>query len=96
MSCRACRAGFQLALNTLLIADKALNTVLAGNPNETLSARTARARLAGSRPAAMFCAALTWVGNRFSSHGDHCTWALGDSPSIGAEVWHWSPNKEPS
>ena len=96
MTCRACAIAYQLLLNTLLIIDKAGNTVLLGDPNQTLSARAARARLAGSKPAAAFCAVLTWIGNRFSGHGDHCTWAISDSPSIGAEIWHWSPPPPPS
>ena len=54
MSCGACAVARQLLLNTLLIADKALNTALLGDPNATLSARAARARLAGSKPAAAF------------------------------------------
>ena len=96
MSCRACAVAYQLVLNTLLIADKGFNTVLAGDPNETLSARAARARSGGSKAATAFCAVLTSISNRFTGHGDHCTWAVAPGQSIGAEVWHWSPTQPPS
>lgn len=81
----------QLAYNYLLAADLALNgLVLAGNPRETVSKRTARARAAGSRPAAFFCRVLTFIGNLGGADRDHCTWAASQGPSIGGELWHWS------
>ncbi len=92
MRCRACAGLRQLGLNAALFADLAGNTLLAGNPRETISMRTARARHAGHRWAAVACRALTWIGAKLGSTvGDHCTWALDDSSgSIAAEVWHWS------
>lgn len=90
MSCSACAVVRQVACNALLALDLALNTALLGQPRETVSKRTARARAAGSKAATIFCAILTWVGNRFGANRDHCTWADSGGPSIAAEVWHWS------
>jgi hypothetical protein len=90
MSCKLCAGLKQLGLNFALLTDKALNTILAGDPNETVSQRTARAREAGQRWATHACAVLTWAGNLMGANRDHCTWALSPG-SIGAEVWDWSP-----
>ena len=91
MSCSACLVVRQLVYNGALAADLCLNTVLLGQPRECCSKRAARARAAGSRPAAAFCAVLTWIGNTFfAANRDHCTWAASQGPSIGGEVWHWS------
>ena len=91
MSCRACLVVRQIVYNAALAADLCLNTILLGQPRECCSKRAARARAAGSRTAAAFCAVLTWIGNTvFRAGRDHCTWALSDGPSISAEVWHWS------
>ena len=92
MSCKPCAVLRQLGLNLALFADLAGNTLLAGNPRETISMRTARARIAGDRWAGVACRVLTWIGAKLGSKvGDHCTWALDESSgSIAAEVWHWS------
>ena len=91
MSCRACGVVRQLTYNLLLTLDLTMNALfLAGNPRETVSKRSARARAAGSRAATIFCAVLTWIGNLLGAHRDHCTWAASDGPSIGGEIWHWS------
>lgn len=90
MTCRLCSALGQLADNTALIADKALNTISGGDPNETFSRRIARARDAGQTWARRCCAGLTWAFNLLPGiKRDHCTWSL-EPGSIGAEVWHWS------
>ena len=91
MSCRACAVAEQLVCNLLLAADLFLNGgLLAGDPRETLSRRTSRARDAGSKPAKAFCAVLTFLGNLAGADRDHCTWAAAPGPSIGGEIWHWS------
>lgn len=90
MSCSACILVRQLVYNMLLGSDLALNLLLMGNPRETVSKRTSRARAAGSRAAAVFCSILTWIGNRFGANRDHCTWAASGGASIGGEIWHWS------
>lgn len=95
MSCRACAALRQILVNVLFAADQGLNALLGGDPRETVSRRTARARAAGSRAAARFCWILTGAARLLGSREDHCTWALdGDSGSAAAEVWHWSPPAE--
>ena len=93
MGCRACTVIQQVGINLALTADLALNAVLLGLPGETVSRRTARARTAGSVSARRFCACLTWTFNTLlRMNRDHCTWALAPGPSVGAEVWHWSPD----
>jgi hypothetical protein len=92
MTCAPCRVVGALALNLLLASDLLLNTLTGGYPRETVSRRVARARNAGERWAARFCAVLTWIGRRFGSTADHCTYALDDDAgSIGSEVLHLSP-----
>lgn len=98
-SCKACAAIAQYLLNMVLLFDLAANTVLAGDPNESVSQRAARARRAGSKAATAFCSVLTWVWKYAfrSSEPDHCLWALSPG-SIGREVWAWSddpPNPPP-
>ena len=95
--CPLCRAVQQYATNWLLLWDLALNTLLGGEPKETVSERTARARDAGSEPARRFCAALTWVWKHVFRHPapDHCSWALEGPGSVGRELWHWSPDPPP-
>lgn len=83
MPCSPCAIVRQLASNTLLTVDRVVNALLGGDPNETLSQRTARAELAGSRAAALACRLMGWV------HPDHCRWSLTPG-TIGREVWAWS------
>lgn len=77
--CLPCELLTRYALNWLNLLDHAGNTLLAGDPNETISARVARAREAGRRWAAWFCRALTW-GQVIVTFGivrrDHCAYAL--------------------
>lgn len=95
MPCFACAAARQLFYNWALWLDKTGNTILLGSPNETISARTARARDAGERWAAVFCRILTFCANTMSlRQTDHCTWSEGAS-SIAKEIWHWSPPSSP-
>ncbi len=84
MSCRACAVAQQIVLNLLLGLDQFGNALLLGDPNETISRRTARARNAGHR----WARALCWCLNIISKN--HCTWSLEPGPSIGAEVLHLS------
>lgn len=79
MACRACELVGQYCLNWLNLIDHAGNTLLAGDANETMSARAARARQAGQRWASWFCAFLTF-GQIVVTFGrvrrDHCDYAL--------------------
>lgn len=84
----------QYALNWLNLLDHALNCLLLGDADETVSARTARARNAGSRPACWFCDFLTWA-QRVVTLGkvtrDHCDYALDRQVSPNSrEIWSWS------
>ena len=92
MSCRLCATLRQVGLNTALTLDLVGNSILLGLPGETISRRTARARAAGSVAARRFCATLTFAFNLLGADRDHCTWSLEPGPSVGAEVWHWSPD----
>ena len=73
----------QFVLNWLLAIDRLVNTVLLGNPNETLSQRLGRAQNAGSRPACVVCRWLNVI------NANHCAWSLEPGPSIGREIWRW-------
>ena len=77
-------------MNVAITADRVGNVILGGDPNETISQRTARAREAGHRWAAVACRVLTMASRLLGSPGDHCTWSLAPGTS-GRELWHWSP-----
>ena len=84
----------QYLLNWLNLLDHMLNTLLLGDADETVSARTARARNAGSKPACWFCAFLT-AAQRIVTFGqvtrDHCDYALDKSVKPNTrEIWSWS------
>ena len=87
----------QYLLNWLNLLDHALNTLMLGDADETISARAARARNAGSRPACYFCAFLTWAQrvvtfNRVTR--DHCDYALDRKETTNSrEIWSWSRGK---
>ncbi len=84
----------QYLLNWLNLLDHALNCFLLGDSDETLSARTARARNAGSKPACYFCTFLTWaqkIVTLGTMTSDHCNYALDKSVLPNArEIWNWS------
>lgn len=82
MSCFICRTFRQLIINLALMADHVANTLLLGNPNDTLSIRFARAADHGERWAQTVCKVLGW----FSPH--HCQNAE-TKKSEGADIWHW-------
>jgi hypothetical protein len=86
MSCSLCAVIRRLTLNWLLWIDKTGNVLLLGNPNETISRRTARARDAGEKWARRAC----WVLSKVLGH-DHCGKAL-EPGTIGTEIWAWSDN----
>lgn len=89
--CRPCTITRQLVFNVLLGVDLLANSILAGNPRETISHRTARARAAGSEAAEWFCGVLTWLSNALGfPQADHCTWALDTEHQTGPELWHWT------
>ena len=93
MACTPCAVVRQIAMNAALTLDLVLNACLLGLPGETVSRRTARARLDGSAAADVFCKVLTAAFNLVSTvQRDHCTWSLEPGPSVGREVWHWSPD----
>jgi hypothetical protein len=83
-------------LNVLNLADHALNTLLLGDSDETVSARVARARNAGHHWAAEACRLLSWCVKIISfgkiDH-DHCQAALDKMvmPDTG-EIWNWCDN----
>jgi len=84
-------------LNGLNLLDHSLNWILLGDSDETVSARTARARNAGSKNACRFCAFLTWcqkVVTFGKMKGDHCDYALDKSVTPNTcEIWNWSTGK---
>ena len=94
MKCKLCMYVGQYLLNFLNMLDHMGNFLLLGDPNETISARTARARNAGQKWAKIFCKILS-VGATVVSFGgfkgDHCDYAL--DPAIlpnSKEIWDWN------
>lgn len=90
MSCAPCTVARQIALNFLLASDRLLNALTLGDPSETVSQRLGRAQRVGNRIAIALCRVLNVI------NANHCEWSLQPGPSIGAEVWHWSPPVPPS
>lgn len=94
MSCRFCAYVGQYGLNWLNLLDHALNTLLLGDADETMSARVARARNAGQAWAGDFCKFFSFATKVITlGHidRDHCTWAL--DPAFrpdSREIWNWS------
>lgn len=86
MNCSICLFFRQFAMNWLLWLDRTGNTILLGDPNETISRRTARAREAGEKWAFVACKILAFFLGR-----DHCAYAMTPG-SWGKEIWHWSNN----
>jgi hypothetical protein len=84
----------QYCLNWLNLLDHMGNTFLMGDANETMSARTARARNAGSKPACWFCNFLTWAAKVVTFgkvNRDHCDYALDASVLPNSkEIWDWN------
>ena len=88
---------WQYFLNWLNLLDHAGNTLLLGDSDETISARTARARLAGQKWAFVACAILTFL-TKVVTFGkvsrDHCDYALDKSALPNSkEIWSWSSGK---
>jgi hypothetical protein len=87
----------QYYINWLNLIDHTVNCLLLGDPNETLSARIARARLAGHTWAIYMCTFLT-SGLKMMTFGkytrDHCTYAL-DPLALPncAEIWSWTTDR---
>lgn len=90
MSCNTCLKIRQYVINQLLSFDHVINSLLLGDPNETLSQRTARAARYGKKLAKVICWCLNIINK------NHCEWSLQPGPSIGKEIFAWSPpvNKE--
>ena len=64
-------------LNWWAVVDCFGNALRGGDPDETISSWTAKAREAGDEWACVFCKFLTWCQNViFRKAGDHCTGAL--------------------
>jgi hypothetical protein len=84
--CKPCTILRQIGLNWVIWGDKSLNTLLLGDPNETVSRRTGRAMLQGHRWAIKACSVLS-----FFLGYDHCQFAM-QPGSLATEVWAWSEN----
>ena len=82
MTCRLCMYIGQFFLNILNLLDHALNALLLGDADETVSARTARARNAGRHWAFALCDFLAFA-TKVVTFGkidhDHCAMALDKS-----------------
>lgn len=89
--CWLCAVLLQYCINIAVAADIFSNALLGGSSHETVSQRAARARRAGSEPAAIFCAVLTALSRLVGAEGDHCHFALSPG-SLSQEIWSWSPD----
>jgi hypothetical protein len=70
------------------------NALRGGDPDETISSWTAKARAAGDEWACVFCAFLTWCQNKlFRKPGDHCTHAL--ERNVGSRAVLRDDNPDP-
>jgi len=83
----------QFLLNFVNLLDHTANFLTLGDANETVSARTARARAAGQKWAKYACMLLTFLAKvvTFGQYvGDHCDYAI--NPKIlpnSREIWDW-------
>jgi hypothetical protein len=97
MTCEFCTIVEQYALNWLNLIDHLGNTLLFGDANETISARTGRARNADSKVAKVFCWVLTkaaYLVTFGKVNRDHCTYALDKSVLPNSrEIWNWNTGK---
>ena|SRR5689334_17561597 len=94
MACHFCAFMAQLGANLALMLDHVGNTLLLGDPNETISSRTARARAAGQKWAVYACKALTVVFGGKGQDKDHCVWAVdAKMPSLARELWDWNTDR---
>jgi hypothetical protein len=98
MACVLCRYAGAFILNGLNLADHALNWLLLGDADETVSARAARARAAGMKWAVWFCWLLTWLQKIVTAGQvtmDHCDYAANKSikPNTGEimDLNFWPP-----
>lgn len=94
MTCQVCVYLSQYILNWLNLADHALNTVLLGDADETVSARVARARNGGRSWAGHVCKMLSGT-IRIITFGkidrDHCVYALDKTIRPNSrEIWNWT------
>lgn len=61
---------FRYLFNIAIALDQLANTLVFGHPNETLSARSARARRDGKIWGCVLCRLLNAV------HRNHCSWSM--------------------
>ena len=94
MTCRLCIYVGQFFLNLANLLDHALNMLLLGDADETVSARIARARNAGHQWASKVCDFLgfaTKVVTFGKIDHDHCAVALDKSVRPNSrEIWDWN------
>lgn len=94
MTCRLCMYFGQVVINLLNLLDHTANCLLLGDADETVSARTARARRAGWRWAGTACRFLSWMAKVVTFgkiNRDHCAAALDKSSQPNSrEIWDWN------
>jgi hypothetical protein len=87
----------QFLINLAVMLDHAANTLLLGDPDETLSARIARARAAGHPWAKLVCRIFSFVFREitFGKYDtDHCSYSVDNSVlPVSKEIWSWSSDK---
>lgn len=68
---------WQYILNYLLLLDEAINTILFGDPRETMSSRIGKYASKGFKWACVICRFLDWIDPR------HCATAI--EPAVGSK-----------
>ena len=99
MACPVCDKAWEIAVqivkNAALALDRFGNALLLGDPNETISQRLGRAELKGNMAVRVIAMGICKVLGVITREPQHCQWANDPTrPSIGREIWHWSPKKD--
>lgn len=75
----------QYGLNCALGLDQFCNALAGGDPRETISSRSAKARAEGRRWGCIMCTFLGWVATKLTgTPTDHCTLSL--EPKVGSDA----------
>lgn len=75
----------EYAINALIGLDQFANAVAGGDPRETISSRSAKARDEGREWGCLMCAFLGWAATKIEGKPtDHCTQSL--EPQVGSDA----------
>jgi hypothetical protein len=78
--------------NLLLGLDQFVNTVLLGDPDDSISGRCGRA-VASGKPkywVLIFSKVIDWGALKIAGQKDHCLDSIIDAEDLTHELWSWS------